>query len=42
MHGVSTKTVYRWIRRGLLPISKVSRKLLVPAPAVDKFMEVTL
>jgi excisionase family DNA binding protein len=42
MHGVSTKTVYRWIGRGLLPTSKASRKLLIPARAVDKFMEVNL
>jgi len=41
-HGVSTKTVYRWIGRGLLPTSKVSRKLLIPAKAVDTFMEVTI
>jgi len=41
MHGVSIKTVYRWIGRGLLPISKASRKLLIPAHAVETFMEVT-
>jgi excisionase family DNA binding protein len=42
MHGVSTKTVYRWIVRGLLPTSKASRKLLIPARAVENFMEVTI
>jgi excisionase family DNA binding protein len=40
--GVSVKTVYRWIDRGLLPTSKASRKLLIPAQAVETFMEVTL
>ncbi|HEV2804773.1 MAG TPA: helix-turn-helix domain-containing protein [Chthoniobacterales bacterium] len=42
MHGVSTKTVYRWIGRGLLPTSKASRKLLIPARSVDNFMEATI
>ena len=41
MHGVSTKTVYRWIKRGLLPASKATRKLLIPARAVESFMEET-
>ena len=40
--AVSVKTIYRWIGRGLLPTSKASRKLLIPARAVDNFMEVTL
>jgi excisionase family DNA binding protein len=39
--AVSVKTIYRWIDRGLLPTSKASRKLLIPARAVDNFMEVT-
>lgn len=42
MHGVSTKTVYRWVNRGLLPASKVSRKLLIPARAVETLIEVTI
>lgn len=41
MYGVSTKTVYRWIGRRLLPTSKVSRKLLIPVSAVENFMEIT-
>jgi excisionase family DNA binding protein len=39
--AVSVKTIYRWIGRGLLPTSKATRKLLIPARAVDTFMEVT-
>jgi excisionase family DNA binding protein len=39
--AVSVKTIYRWIDRGLLPTSKATRKLLIPASAVEKFMEVT-
>ena len=39
--AVSTKTVYRFIDRGLLPTSKASRKLLISAKAVDNFVEVT-
>jgi excisionase family DNA binding protein len=39
--AVSVKTIYRWVDRGLLPTSKASRKLLLPATAVDNFMEVT-
>ena len=42
IHGVSTKTVYRWVGRGLLPTSKALRKLLIPARAVEKFMEATI
>jgi excisionase family DNA binding protein len=42
MHGVSTKTVYRWIDRGLLPTSKASRKLLMPAKAVEAVIEETI
>jgi excisionase family DNA binding protein len=41
-HGVSTKTVSRWVARGLLPASKASRKLLIDARAVENFMEVTI
>jgi excisionase family DNA binding protein len=40
--AVSVKTIYRWIGRGLLPTSKASRKLLIPARAVENFMEVTI
>jgi excisionase family DNA binding protein len=39
--AVSIKTIYRWVDRGLLPTSKASRKLLIPARAVENFMEVT-
>ncbi len=39
--GVSTKSVYRFIQRGLLPTSKASRKLLIAASAVDNFVEAT-
>jgi excisionase family DNA binding protein len=40
--AVSVKTIYRWIDRGLLPTSKASRKLLIPARAVERFMEETI
>ncbi len=39
--GVSTKSIRRMIYRGLLPTSKALRKILIPAQAVDNFMEVT-
>lgn len=40
--AVSTKTIRRWISRGLLPTSKACRKLLISARAVETFMEVTI
>jgi excisionase family DNA binding protein len=39
--AVSTKTVTRFIRRGLLPTSKASRKVLISAKAVENFVEAT-
>ncbi len=39
--GVSKKSVYRLIYRGLLPTSKACRKLLISAHAVENFVEVT-
>ena len=39
--AVSVKTIYRWIGRGLLPTSKATRKVLIPAGSIENFMEVT-
>lgn len=39
--AVSTKTIRRFIERGLLPASKATRKLLISSAAVDNFVEAT-
>ena len=39
--GISTKSVYRLVKRGLLRPSKALRHLLIPATEIARFLEET-